>query len=269
MLRNKQYYDVEGTQLAEYFMEIMNITQTVNGSFSHKGTKNMDEAGKDTGIDPAFAGYDGVISWKQTTGDMTGILFSSNKPIKTSKLGKQFVNILYWHDNDTSDLYKGKKFTQGQKIYDEGAAGRATGNHIHFGVSIGEYKGGYPLVKNEFGNWELPNEVNPWDVFFVDDTIIKNGGGAPWIKYEPSVKPKEEVESVTAPVAAPEVPKTEVINVGDRVKVLATNYTNGLVVPKFVHKNTYTIKEKSRDGKKVLISGINSWVFVKDVRKAG
>lgn len=193
MLKNKKYFAADGTQLAVYFMEVMNITQGTDGSFSHKGTKNMDDAGKDSNIDPALAPFDGTISWKQTTSDMTGILFSSDKEVQTKKFGKQYVNILMWHDNNTADVFKGKKIAQGEHLYDEGTAGHATGNHIHYGVSLGKFTGGYPLIKNEFGNWELPGEVNPYDVLFVNDTVIKNGGGYDWQVY------KEIATKPTAP----------------------------------------------------------------------
>ena len=256
MLKNKKYFAADGTQLAEYFMEIMNITQGVDDSFSHKGTKNMDDASRDTGIDPAFAPFDGTISWKQTTGDMTGILFSSDKPVKTKKFGDVYVNVLMWHDNSTADVFKGKKITQGEHLYDEGTAGHATGNHIHYGVSLGKFTGGYPLVRNEFGNWELPNEVNPFDVFFVDDTTIKNGGGYSWETYKeiPVEKPAEVIK-----------PNPTTLKLGDKVKIIGTHYVTGQVVPSSIKDRTHTIEKISKD--RCLLKEIKSWVYEKDLKK--
>lgn len=190
MIRGKKYYDENGVQLAVYFGEVMKITQDVNGGYSHKGTKNMDDGGKDSGIDPFFAPYDGNYGWKQSGTAPTGIAFDSSKKVRTARLGVKYVIMFAWHDNNISDIWKDKFVAQGDHFYDEGTAGRATGNHIHFGVTVSDtpYDGSYPLVQNEFGNWEIKNEVNPWDVFFVNDTRILNGMGHSWQTYAITAK---------------------------------------------------------------------------------
>lgn len=268
MKRGTKYFAQDGTQLAVYFMEVMNITQGVDGSFSHRGTKNMDEGGKDGGIDPAFAPFNGTITWKQTTGDKTGILFSSDAPIRTVKYDLVYVNILFWHDNDTSDLYKGKKIQQGEHIYDEGTAGRATGNHIHYGVSIGKYNGGYPLVKNSFGNWELPNEVNPWDVFYINDTTIRKSGGYPWQEYR-ELKP--------APVPTPTPNPT--FKLGDKVVIIGNKWATGQTIPLSVKNRKHVIGRLDETNTKALLvaaatsggniiaKGVYSWIYLKDIQK--
>ena len=48
-------------EYAMFPMEYMNITQGVNGSFSHSGTNAIDIAGKDSGIDTAYAPFTGVV----------------------------------------------------------------------------------------------------------------------------------------------------------------------------------------------------------------
>lgn len=191
MIRGKKYYDENGVQLAVYFGEVMKITQDVNGGYSHKGTKNMDDGGKDSGIDPFFAPYDGNYGWKQSGTAPTGIAFDSSKKVRTANLGIKYVIMFAWHDNNISDIWKDKFVAQGDHFYDEGTAGRATGNHIHFGVTVSDtpYDGSYPLIQNEFGNWEIKNEVNPWDVFFVNDTRILNGMGHKWLTYDTPIKP--------------------------------------------------------------------------------
>lgn len=257
MLPGKQYYKADGNQIAVYFTEIMAITQGAGGSFSHRGTKNMDEAAKDAGISPAFAPFDGVISWKQTTGDMTGILFSSIKPVWTKAYGLVFVNLLMWHDNSTAELFKGKQIKQGEHLYDEGTAGRATGNHIHYGVSIGKYAGGYPLIKNEFGNWELPGEVNAWDVFFVNDTTIRNDGGYPWQIFKEESAPIPHVVSNTN--------ASQILKVGDIVKITGSNYATGQVVPAKIKTKSYKINKIYND--KARLDVIISWVYLKDLQK--
>lgn len=267
MLPNKQYFKADGNQIAVYFTEIMAITQGAGGSYSHRGTKNMDEAAKDAGISPAFAPFDGTITWKQTTGDITGILFSSDKPVWTAALGLVFINLLMWHDNSTADLFKGKKIKQGQHLYDEGTAGRATGNHIHYGVSTGKFAGGYPLIKNEFGNWELPGEVNAWDVFFVNDTTIRNGGGYNWKTFMESAAP------------VPPTSTSTVLKIGDKVKITGINWATGQPISDIVKKKIHTIGQFNKDKSKTLLvaavdingnitsQGVYSWIFTKDIQK--
>jgi hypothetical protein len=265
MKAHKKYYAADGTQLAVYFMEVMNITQDVNNSFSHAGTLNMDDGGKDLGEDKAYAPYDGNYGWVQTTGDdPTGVVFDSAKKVQTARLGKKYVIAFFWHDDEIPSE-KGGFVPQGEHFYDEGTAGHATGNHIHFGVAVSDtpYNGAYPLVKNSKGNWEIRNEVNPWDVFFVNDTIIKNGRGKSWLVYK-EVTPEPTPEPTPKPL-----PIVPTVKVGDRVKVIGDNYANGLIIPVFVKKGIYTVTQISRDGKKVLLDPIRSWVFIKDVRKVG
>lgn len=275
------YYRADGTQIAVYFTPVMTITQDADGSYSHRGTTNMDEGGKDAGIDTAFAPFDGTITWKQTTGDMTGILFSSDTLVWTVKYGLVYVNILMWHDNDTSDLFKGKKIKQGQPFYQEGTAGRATGNHIHYGVSIGKFPGGYPLVKNEFGNWELPNEVYAWDIFFVNDTIIRNGKGHPWQVYtepepvvippEPVVEPEPTPEPTEPlPIEPKPLEQDEPIKMWDRVRIVGTHFPNGLLIPDFLKRRVFVVVSPQRYdklGPKVQLRGLMEWFYIKDLRK--
>lgn len=187
-----KYYKADGTQLCVYPSEHMNITQGMFAGYSHAGRATIDDGGQDANKSNFMASFDGTISWKQTTGDMTGILLSSKKPVWVPKNGGMLakVNIIYWHDDDTSDLYKGKTISQGEIFYQEGTAGRATGNHVHMGVSFGEYDGTYPLVKNSNGNWEIKNEEKVYDVFWINDTIIRDGEGYPWKTYtEPVTQP--------------------------------------------------------------------------------
>lgn len=52
--------------------------------------------------------------------------------------------------------------------------------------------------------------------------------------------------------------------VGAKIKIIGTNYTTGQVIPDWVKKNVYTIKEIRGD--QALISDINSLVYLKDLQ---
>lgn len=250
-------------QYAKFPMLYVNVTQVPNNNFSHKGSVSAwDNAGKDTSIDDAFAPFDAEIVWKDNGSAKTGILISNTVEVKCAN-GDIFrpysIHTLFWHDNDISDLYVGKQIKQGEVFYQEGTAGKATGNHIHFNVGVGTYKKGtYPLVKNEFGVYEIKGEINPTKIFFIDDNhkVIKTNG-MKWVKY------KEEPTIVVTDLS--KVPDAA-IKVGNKVKIVGTHYATGQIIPKTIKAKLHTVSKINAS--KVLLKEINSWVWVKDVTKA-
>ena len=174
-------------QYSKFPMKYVNVTQVPDNSFSHKGSVSAwDNAGKDTGIDDAFAPFDAEIVWKDSGSAKTGVLIVNLNKVSTPKgiIEPRMIKLLLWHDNDISDLKVGQKLKQGEVFYQEGTAGHATGNHIHFNVGLGKYDGKYPLRKNEFGVWEIKDEIDPTKIFFLDDEhkIIKKNG-MKWVTY--------------------------------------------------------------------------------------
>ena len=87
------------------------------------------------------------------------------------------------HDN-TANAYVGMKIPQGSQLFSEGTMGMATGNHNHIEVAPCAFTRMYVL--NSSGVYMMPNNVNPADVFFIDDTRIINGGGLNWAKIPTS-----------------------------------------------------------------------------------
>lgn len=149
MMKKKQTLKTSnGVEVVLFPMEYMNITQGINESFSHKGDMALDLAGKDTGIDPIFMPCTMKVVWKDSK--IGGVLYESR---------------------------------QGQETGDEGTAGRATGNHVHLVFGLGKYKGGYPMVQNNYGTWVLPKQKYPRNVKFINDTIIRNDKGYTFKKY--------------------------------------------------------------------------------------
>ncbi len=61
MQAGKQYSS-NGIQYAMYPNPIMNITQTINGYYSHRGTNAIDDAQADSGISNGYARY-GMCSY--------------------------------------------------------------------------------------------------------------------------------------------------------------------------------------------------------------
>ena len=60
MKANTKYVASDGVQYAMYPNPVMNITQSINGSYSHMGTNAIDDAQQDTGISNGYAPCDMV-----------------------------------------------------------------------------------------------------------------------------------------------------------------------------------------------------------------
>lgn len=171
-------------EYAMFPMTTMNITQGVGGSFSHAGTLAIDIAGKDGGIESAYAPFSGTIT---KIYNKFQVWLQSSNPVIWADGTIDYMTILVVHDNDTSDLYVGKPIKQGERFFEEGTAGYATGNHIHLEVAKGKMSGG-GWYKNSYGTWTITNAVHPASALFVSDsTVIKNGYGYNWQRLSQSV----------------------------------------------------------------------------------
>lgn len=240
-------------------MKYVNITQVPNGGYSHKGRLAVDNAGKDAGIDDVFAPYDCKVVWKDTGSAKTGILIENTGEVLCAdgiKRGPQQIQLMLWHDNNITDLYVGKEIKQGVVFYQEGTAGNASGNHLHFNVGLFDYTSGYPMVKNSDGNWEVKSEVDPTKIFFVDDSnIVIKTAGMNWVKYDDT----KFVENLsTVPDAA--------IKLGDKVKIIGEYYATGQKVPDSIKKGVYTVSKLTNG--RALLKEIVSWVYVRNLTKA-
>ena len=184
MQANKKY-ESNGVQYAMYPNPVMNITQSINGTYSHKGTNAIDDAQSDTGISNGYAPCD-MVCVATDYGDTYGnaMFWQSQSPVITKSHGTQYIHMMVLHDN-TANAYVGMKISQGQQLFSEGTAGNATGNHNHIEVALGKMgsthyvKSGYTTAWNTTV-YMMPNNINPSEVFFADDTNIINGGGLNW-----------------------------------------------------------------------------------------
>lgn len=88
MKRNTKYVAKDGYQIAMYPNEVMNITQSINGSFSHRGANAIDDAQKDTGISPGFAPCDmRCVATDYKPGNGNAIWWESVNKVHTLKYG--------------------------------------------------------------------------------------------------------------------------------------------------------------------------------------
>lgn len=172
-------------ETAYFPMKYLNITQGINGSYSHQGTLALDLAGKDSGKDEIYAPFTGVIK-RIYTHSGNFVWLESCTPVKFADGTVDYMTIMIGHDNDVSDLYVGKIIKQGEVFYREGNAGNATGNHIHLECAKGKYTSG-GWYENSYGWWTIYNPVAPYDALVLkSDTIIKSSYGYNW-RYEPDL----------------------------------------------------------------------------------
>lgn len=196
----------EGLEVCLFPMEYCNITQgdKTAPSGTHYGNAS-DLAGQNTGQDEFFAPCScKVVSININDGN--AVWFQSLDAVLTPS-GKQVIHFMCIHANDISHLKIGQTFKQGEMIYKEGTAGKATGNHVHCEFAFG------PLdVSKRYGNaakggttfYFLPNAKSIEDVCFMNDTVILNGKanwrtymkngwikeGYQWFYYKSNVKQK-------------------------------------------------------------------------------
>lgn len=152
---------------AMYPSKIIRITQR-----DHQGTHAdcfaTDEAGPDGGISSLFAPFTGIIK-KIYSKDANEVWLESVEPVLFADGTKDYMTIMFCHDNDVSDLWVGKIIKQGEVFYQEGTKGYATGNHCHFECAKGKFTG-TGWHKDAAGYWSINNGKLVTDCLFVDDS---------------------------------------------------------------------------------------------------
>jgi len=165
---------------AHFPMTYVNISQGDNGSYSHLGTKAIDNIGISvSSIENVYAPFTGVIKRFSTDG-CNGVYFESLDKVKFGSGIFDKMTILILHDNNIQDLYVGKIIKKGTVFYQEGTAGKVTGAHIHLECARGSYisPGGF---RNTYGQWTLYNAILPNDALYLKSSnIIKNSFGYTW-----------------------------------------------------------------------------------------
>ena len=166
-------------QKAVLMVDYLNVTQGANGSFSHKGDKAIDIAGKDTGIESLKAPFTGVV--KRIYEKNNGVWLESLDKVLYADGTIDYMTVLTLHDNETN-LKVGDIVKQGDIYYQEGSKGDATGNHIHLAVGKGKFTGN-GWYKNEYGSWCINNQIDVFKALFLLNTVkVINSGGYNWVK---------------------------------------------------------------------------------------
>jgi hypothetical protein len=173
----------DGYEVMLFPLPYMNISQGENGSYSHRGTYNIDFLGwNKLGREykaPMYAPCTCKCVAKIDSYNK-GRIFQSLNKVHTPN-GLQYVTFMNFHDNNPL-ANVGDKFIQGQTYAHTGTAGIGTGDHTHFNCANGKYKGWEQVPPDNHG--QLKNSTHIYDICYVNDTKIIDGKKYPWKEWK-------------------------------------------------------------------------------------
>lgn len=176
-------------QYAIFPMKILRFSAIWNTSTPHKKCSGTgyrktnykdyptDLVGEDTGKDWFYAPCD-LICLKVYNKASHGLWFRSKDKVQMP-YGTGYLYMMAEHES-VSGFRVGKVYTKGTRLFTEGRAGNATGNHIH--LSCGFSKGKMPLgsgwVRNNHGAWVLHvkgvKNIKINQAFYLDESFTKS-----------------------------------------------------------------------------------------------
>ena len=220
---------------AMYPIKHIRITQKHHEG-THKSCFAVDEAGKDTGISDVHAPFTGVIK-KIYTADANQVWLESLKKVEYPDGTKDYMTIMFCHDNSVTSLYVGKIINQGDVFYQEGTKGNATGNHLHFECAKGKFTG-TGWYQDASGYWSIINGKKVTDCLWIDDNYeLLDTKGYSFKKVQ---------TKIGTPVARNEY--QDQVNVFDTTTILrARNKANGDVLG-YMNSGIYNLLERKIDG---------------------
>ena len=156
-------------------IDVLNISQGMNGNYSHQGDLALDI------IDCTFfkAPFTSVIKRIYTTNNT--VWLESLEKVEYADGTIDYMTIMTMHDNDVSHFTVGQIINQGQTYYEPGIKGKVTGSHIHVAVGKGKFtgngwhKGKYQLQSKCYA-WLINNQYSITKALYLySDTKIING----------------------------------------------------------------------------------------------
>ena len=167
-------------EYAIFPQKIINITQRANSPFSHANLQAWDIADIDSKVQQAFAPCTVKVLAKPTSNANT-VLFGTcddlgNPRAVMTENGMRILTFGFTHDDYIGDIEIGRIYKSGEKIYDEGKAGYATGNHIHLEVASGWQ---FDKITDVYGHYRLRNITSIANIFYQLKgwNEIKNANG--------------------------------------------------------------------------------------------
>lgn len=164
---------IGGIQLAQFPMDVIQVTQGENGSFSHLGTLCIDFVGTSDKY-PYYAPCDCECIARLDSD--AGMIWKSTNPVMCADGNIRSITWNCMHE-DPLVFPVGKKVKKGELMGHTGIGGFVTGDHLHFNVIEGSEYNGFV----EKPHYALAGtELHIYDVFAVNGVTIVDGGGYPW-----------------------------------------------------------------------------------------
>lgn len=215
------------------------ITQK-HGIGTHVDSYAFDEAGSDGGIDYLIASFTGTIK-KIYTADANEVWFESIDKVQYPDGTIDYMTLMLAHDNNVSNLKVGQVIKQGQRFYEEGTKGNASGNHVHIECARGKFTG-TGWHQNSAGYWSINNGKKADECLWIDDSyhILDTAG------YNFRNVKDAEPKKLGTPVERNE--NVDQVKVFDTTTILrARNNPNGEVLG-FMNSGVYNLLERALNG---------------------
>ena len=187
MTINERMVAPDGYEVMLFPLPYMYISQGEDGSYSHRGTLNIDFLGWGASGRVYNAPMYAPCSCKcVATIDVNnnGRIFESLNKVHTPT-GLKYVTFMCFHDN-LPIASVGSTFRQGEIFAHTGTAGNVTGDHTHFNTANGTYAGWENVPPDN--NGQLVNSTHIYDICYVNDTVIVEGDNYNWTNYNGNIK---------------------------------------------------------------------------------
>lgn len=164
-----------GYQLAEFPMDIINISQGENGQYSHQGTLCIDFVNAPGDKFPYYAPCDCTCIAKNTSDAY--LIWKSDKKVMCADGEVRYITWSCFHEVG-SPYSVGKKLKKGELMGHSGIGGNVTGDHAHFNIIEGSKYTGFAQKP---GYCLAGKELHIYDVWAIsEDTQIVNGNNYDW-----------------------------------------------------------------------------------------
>jgi len=151
----------------------LDISQGMNGEFSHKGDLAIDM----TNCSYLKAPFTGIV--KRIYENCNAVWLESLEKVEYADGTIDYMTVMTLHDNDVSNLKVGQIIKQGEIYYHPGIKGNATGSHIHISVCKGKFTG-TGWYKNEYGSWCSNNQYDITKALFLHTDVKVSNGWYSW-----------------------------------------------------------------------------------------
>lgn len=174
MIPNGKLVAGDGKQIAVFPSTELNITQGTNTNYSHRCTKNTDNAVRSGASRNIYAPVDMKCVANHSSAGYGVVIYHTIEEVYTARYGLTHFTLVMMHDNNASRWEVGKIYRQGEHIYTEGDAdpsGLTTGIHVHYEVALGHTTTRTRSCENGYLHI-TPNQVYLDDIFFKNMTVF-------------------------------------------------------------------------------------------------